>query len=59
MKQKNHWSLYEVFIRSKQGLNHRHVGSLRAADDEMALQHARDVIPVVMKVSAFGWCVLN
>ncbi|MGR7920586.1 MULTISPECIES: 1,2-phenylacetyl-CoA epoxidase subunit PaaB [Zobellella] len=36
------WSLYEVFIRSKQGLHHRHVGSLRAADDEMALEHARD-----------------
>ena len=40
---KNNWSLYEVFIRSKQGLNHRHVGSLRAPDDEIALQNARDV----------------
>lgn len=39
----NHWFLYEVFVRSKQGLNHRHVGSLRAPDDEIALQHARDV----------------
>ncbi|QVV77974.1 1,2-phenylacetyl-CoA epoxidase subunit B, partial [Serratia marcescens] len=26
------WPLYEVFIRSKQGLAHRHVGSLHAAD---------------------------
>ena len=43
MNNKNHWSLYEVFIRSKQGLSHRHVGSLRAPDDEIALQNARDV----------------
>lgn len=39
----HHWLLYEVFVRSKQGLSHRHVGSLRAPDDEIALQHARDV----------------
>ncbi|MEY4127030.1 MAG: hypothetical protein RL737_1219 [Bacteroidota bacterium] len=39
----NEWPLWEVFIRSKQGLNHKHVGSLRAADAEMALQNARDV----------------
>ena len=37
------WPLYEVFVRGKRGLNHVHVGSLHAADDEMALQHARDV----------------
>ena len=36
------WPLYEVFIRSKQGLAHRHVGSLHAADDQMALENARD-----------------
>ncbi|GII78568.1 phenylacetate-CoA oxygenase subunit PaaB [Sphaerisporangium rufum] len=35
--------LYEVFVRSKRGLNHVHVGSLRAADDETALRHARDL----------------
>lgn len=35
--------LYEIFIRSKSGLNHRHVGSLHAADAEMALINARDV----------------
>ncbi len=39
----NDWPLYEVFVRSKRGLNHVHVGSLHAADDEMALHHARDV----------------
>jgi len=37
------WPLYEVFVRGKRGLNHVHVGSLHAADDQMALRHARDV----------------
>ena len=37
------WPLYEVFIRSKRGLNHVHVGSIHASDPEMALRHARDV----------------
>ena len=36
------WPLYEVFIRSKAGLSHRHAGSIHAADDEMALSNARD-----------------
>ncbi|MBL7826623.1 MAG: 1,2-phenylacetyl-CoA epoxidase subunit B, partial [Saprospiraceae bacterium] len=35
--------LWEVFIRSHGGLNHKHVGSLHAADAQMALEHARDV----------------
>ena len=39
----NEWPLWEVFIRSKQGLNHKHVGSLRAADAENAINNARDV----------------
>lgn len=37
------WPLWEIFIRSKSGLNHKHVGSLHAADEEMAIQNARDV----------------
>ncbi|MEZ4910767.1 MAG: 1,2-phenylacetyl-CoA epoxidase subunit PaaB [Saprospiraceae bacterium] len=37
------WPLFEVFIRSKNGLNHKHVGSLHAADASMAIQNARDV----------------
>jgi len=37
------WPLWEVFIRSKQGLDHRHVGSLHAADSRQAIQMARDV----------------
>ena len=40
---KKEWPLYEVFIRSKNGLNHKHAGSLHAADPEMALENARDV----------------
>ena len=39
---KQEWPLYEVFIRSKSGLSHRHAGSVHAADDEMALNNARD-----------------
>ena len=37
------WPLFEVFIRSKTGLSHKHAGSLHAADPRMALQHARDL----------------
>ncbi len=37
------WPLYEVFVRSRGGLEHRHVGSLHAADSRMAIEHARDV----------------
>lgn len=35
--------LWEVFIRSKQGLDHKHAGSLHAADAQMAIENARDV----------------
>jgi hypothetical protein len=35
------WPLWEVFIRSKQGLDHKHVGSLKAADATMAIENAR------------------
>jgi ring-1,2-phenylacetyl-CoA epoxidase subunit PaaB len=37
------WPLWEVFIRGKQGLDHKHVGSLRATDATMAIENARDV----------------
>lgn len=40
---KNDWPLWEVFIRSKQGLDHKHAGSLHAADARMAIENARDV----------------
>ena len=37
------WPLFEVFIRARSGLEHKHAGSLHAVDAEMALQHARDL----------------
>ena len=37
------WSLWEVFLRSRRGLNHVQVGSLHAPDAELALRHARDL----------------
>lgn len=37
------WPLWEVFVRSKAGLDHKHCGSLHAADARMAIQMARDV----------------
>ena len=37
------WPLWEIFIRSKQGLEHKHCGSLHAVDAQQALQMARDV----------------
>ena len=39
----NEWPLWEVFVRSKAGLDHKHCGSLHAADAPMAIQLARDV----------------
>ena len=35
--------IWEVFIRSRNGLAHNHVGSVHAEDSTMALQAARDV----------------
>ena len=40
---KNMTPLWEVFIRPRNGLNHKHVGSLHAADETLALRSARDV----------------
>jgi ring-1,2-phenylacetyl-CoA epoxidase subunit PaaB len=37
------WPLYEVFIRARSGLEHKHVGSVHAVDAQMAIEHARDV----------------
>ena len=39
----NNWPLWEIFIQSKRGLEHKHVGSLHAADEQMAIENARDV----------------
>ena len=40
---RSQWPLYEVFIRARAGLEHKHVGSVHAADARMAIEHARDV----------------
>jgi ring-1,2-phenylacetyl-CoA epoxidase subunit PaaB len=39
----DHAPLWEVFVRSRNGLAHAHVGSLHAADATLALGAARDV----------------
>ena len=39
----SHLDLYEVFVRARRGLDHKHVGSLHAEDHEQALEYARDV----------------
>ena len=40
---KQEWPLFEIFIRAKAGLSHRHVGSLHASDTNMAIENARDL----------------
>ncbi len=42
-EQSHHMPLFEVFVRSKRGLDHKHVGSLHAEDHRQALEYARDV----------------
>jgi ring-1,2-phenylacetyl-CoA epoxidase subunit PaaB len=42
-QEQKQWPLYEVFIRARSGLEHKHVGSIHAADAAMAIEHARDV----------------
>jgi ring-1,2-phenylacetyl-CoA epoxidase subunit PaaB len=37
------WPLWEVFVRPKAGLEHKHCGSLHAADAAQAVQMAREV----------------
>jgi len=39
----NEWPLWEVFVRAKSGLDHKHCGSLHAPDAAMAVQMAREV----------------
>jgi ring-1,2-phenylacetyl-CoA epoxidase subunit PaaB len=42
-QQQKEWPLYEVFIRARSGLEHKHGGSIHAVDARMAVEHARDV----------------
>ncbi len=46
------WPLWEIFVRSKQGLEHKHCGSLHASDAQHALQMARDVYT---RPEVLGW----
>lgn len=39
---KTDWPLWEVFVRTRGGLSHRHAGSVHAPDAEIAIRHARD-----------------
>lgn len=34
--------LFEIFIRSRRGLDHKHVGSIYAASPQQAMEYARD-----------------
>jgi ring-1,2-phenylacetyl-CoA epoxidase subunit PaaB len=43
MEDRQQWPLFEVFVRARGGLDHKHVGSLHAADARMAVEHARDL----------------
>ena len=38
-----HSTVWEVFVRPRRGLSHQHVGSVHAADAELALRRARDL----------------
>ena len=39
----NEIPIWEVFVRPRNGLSHKHVGSVHASDEVLALQAARDV----------------
>ncbi len=41
-QQSRDFPLWEVFVRARNGLSHKHVGSVHAADARMAVEAARD-----------------
>ena len=41
-KESRDFPLWEVFVRARNGLSHKHVGSVHAADAKMAVEAARD-----------------
>jgi ring-1,2-phenylacetyl-CoA epoxidase subunit PaaB len=43
MVEEDELPLFEVFIRSRRGLDHKHCGSLRAENHQSALEYARDL----------------
>lgn len=42
MSDSRDFPLWEVFVRARNGLSHKHVGSVHAADAKMAVEAARD-----------------
>jgi ring-1,2-phenylacetyl-CoA epoxidase subunit PaaB len=50
------WPLWEVFVRSRGGLAHKHVGSVHAADAKMAVEAARDTYTRRMEGVSF-WVI--
>ena len=58
MSDKHPWPLYEIFVRARSGLEHKHVGSLHAVDAKMAVEHARDVYTRRMEGVSL-WVVLS
>ena len=50
-----YWPLYEVFVRGKQGLSHRHVGSYMLPMSGWHWKMPVMLIPVVAKDVQFGW----
>ncbi len=54
--ERKEWPLWEIFIRSKNGLDHKHCGSVHATDARMALQVARDVYTRRQEGVSI-WCV--
>jgi hypothetical protein len=53
-KMKNHTPLWEVFIRPRNGLHHKHVGSLHAADAKLACRPPATSIPGAVKATRSG-----
>jgi ring-1,2-phenylacetyl-CoA epoxidase subunit PaaB len=47
--ERKEWPLWEVFIRTRNGLDHKHCGSVHAPDARLALQAARTFIPAGRK----------
>ncbi|MCI5056669.1 MAG: 1,2-phenylacetyl-CoA epoxidase subunit B [Flavobacteriales bacterium] len=42
-EQNDQGDIWEVFVQSKPGLPHKHVGNVHAYDKQMALENARDL----------------
>lgn len=42
-KKDTQWPVWEVFVQTKTGRPHEHVGSVHATDAEHAIQNSRDV----------------